>query len=106
MAGPVKRPARPCDNHLMRVARRFIVSGHVQGVGFRFFAQDAARREGLHGYVTNQDDGTVEVKAEGEAEALERFERALRRGPSRSRVENVMIDEIEPTSLSGDFVVR
>ena len=78
----------------MRIARRFIVSGRVQGVGFRYFAQDAARREGLHGYVTNQDDGTVEVKAEGEADALERFERALRRGPSGSRVEHVMVDEI------------
>ena len=90
----------------MRVARRFLVSGRVQGVGFRYFAQDAARREGLHGYVTNQDDGTVEVKAEGEVEALERFERKLRQGPSRSRVENVIIDEVEPSSLGGDFVVR
>ena len=90
----------------MRVARRFIVSGRVQGVGFRYFAQDAARREGLHGYATNHDDGTVEVKAEGEAEALERFERALRRGPSRARVEGVLIDEIDPTALSGGFYVR
>ena len=90
----------------MRVARRFVVSGRVQGVGFRYFAQDAARREGLHGYVTNQDDGTVEVTAEGDAEALERFERKLRQGPSRSRVENVMIDDIAPTSLSGGFIVK
>jgi acylphosphatase len=90
----------------MRVARRFLVSGRVQGVGFRYFAQDAARREGLHGYVTNQDDGTVEVMAEGEAEALERFERKLRQGPSRSRVENVMIDEAEPSSLSNGFIVK
>lgn len=90
----------------MRVARRFLVSGRVQGVGFRYFAQDAARREGLHGYVANQDDGTVEVKAEGEAEALERFERALRRGPSRARVEHVMIDEVEPIALSGGFFVK
>ena len=90
----------------MRVARRFLVSGRVQGVGFRYFAQDAARREGLHGYVTNQDDGTVEVKAEGDVEALERFERALRRGPSKSRVEDVTIDEVEPSSLSTGFFVR
>jgi len=90
----------------MRIARRFTVSGRVQGVGFRYFAQDAARREGLHGYVTNQDDGTVEVKAEGDVEALERFERALRQGPSKSRVEQVMIDEIEPSSLSAGFSIR
>ena len=49
----------------MRVARRFLVSGRVQGVGFRFFAADAARREGLSGSVRNLDDGRVEVAAEG-----------------------------------------
>jgi acylphosphatase len=75
-------------------------------VGFRYFAQDAARREGLHGYVANQDDGTVEVKAEGEAEALERFERALRRGPSRSRVEHVLIDEVAPGQGNTGFLIR
>ena len=90
----------------MRVARRFVVSGRVQGVGFRYFALDAARRDGLHGYVTNNDDGTVEAVAEGESEAMERFERALRRGPSRSRVENVMIDELDPSHASGGFDIR
>jgi acylphosphatase len=90
----------------MRVARRFIVSGRVQGVGFRYFAQDAARREGINGYVTNQDDGSVEAVAEGEAESVERFERALRRGPSKSRVEHVMVDEIEPALGTTGFNIR
>lgn len=90
----------------MRTARRFIVSGRVQGVGFRYFAQDAARREGLHGYVTNRDDGCVEVLAEGESESLERFERALRRGPSRSRVEQVMVDDVEPGGGNTGFTIR
>jgi len=102
----VKRPGWPCDNVRMRVARRFVLSGRVQGVGFRYFAQDAARREGLHGYATNRDDGSVEVLAEGEAESLDRFELALRRGPSRSRVENVLVDETTPTAVSGGFVIR
>ena len=78
----------------------------MQGVGFRYFAQDAARREGLHGYVTNQDDGTVEVAAEGEAEALERFERKLRQGPSRSRVEHVLVDEVSPGQGNTGFSIR
>ena len=78
----------------------------MQGVGFRYFAQDAARLEGLHGYVTNQADGTVEVTAEGEAEALERFERKLRQGPSRSRVERVMIDEVSPGQGNTGFSIR
>lgn len=89
----------------MRKARRFIVSGRVQGVGFRYFAQDAARREGLRGYVMNRDDGSVEALAEGEPEAIERFERALRQGPSRSRVERVMVDDTEPSMIEG-FVIR
>ena len=90
----------------MRVARKFLVSGHVQGVGFRFFAQDAARRDGLTGHVTNLADGTVEAVAEGEAEAVDRFERALRRGPSRSRVEHVQVDEAGPTGLHAGFEIR
>ena len=90
----------------MRIARRFIVSGRVQGVGFRYFALDAARREGLNGYVTNHDDGTVEAVAEGDSEALERFERSLRQGPSRSRVERVTIDEVEPALGNTGFNIR
>lgn len=90
----------------MRVARKFIVRGRVQGVGFRYFALDAARRDGLHGYVTNHDDGSVEAVAEGEADAVERFERALRRGPSRARVEQVMVDEITPALDQTGFEIR
>ena len=90
----------------MRVARRFVVSGRVQGVGFRYFAVDAARREGLHGFVRNNDDGTLEAIAEGEADALERFERAMRRGPSRSRVEHVIVDDIEPAMINAGFDIR
>jgi acylphosphatase len=93
-------------NDRMRIARRFIVSGRVQGVGFRYFALDAARREGLHGYVTNRDDGAVEAVAEGESESVERFERALRRGPSKSRVEQVTVDEIDPAAGNTGFTIR
>jgi acylphosphatase len=90
----------------MRVARRFIVSGRVQGVGFRYFALDAARREGLNGFVTNRDDGSVEAVAEGESESVDRFERHLRQGPSRSRVEHVMIDDVPPDQGNTGFTIR
>ena len=50
----------------MRVARRFVVSGRATGVGFRYFTQDAARREGLTGVVRNLPDGRVEAVAEGD----------------------------------------
>jgi acylphosphatase len=87
----------------MRLARRFLVSGRVQGVGYRYFVLDAARREGLHGYVKNLPDGRVEAEAEGEAEALDRFERALRQGPSRARVEHVIVESTNPTSRDVGF---
>jgi acylphosphatase len=81
----------------MRVARRFLVSGRVQGVGFRYFTQDIAEREGLTGVVRNLPDGRVEAVAEGDSESLTRFEAALRRGPSHARVELVEIDALPLT---------
>ena len=85
----------------MRVARRFVVSGRVTGVGFRYFTQDVARREGLNGFVRNLPDGRVEAVAEGDAESLDRFEIALRRGPSRARVEQVEIDSLP---VAGEYL--
>ncbi len=85
----------------MRVARRFLVSGHVQGVGFRWFAHDVARREGLSGVVRNQADGRLEAVVEGDVDAVDRFEAALRRGPSRSRVTDIEVDAIPPSGHIG-----
>ena len=81
----------------MIVGRRFVVAGRVQGVGYRFFAQNAAAREGITGNVRNLDDGRVEIVAEGDAEAVMRFERSLRRGPIGARVDDVVVD-LEPAS--------
>jgi len=75
----------------MRVARRFTISGRVQGVGFRQFAADAAQREGLSGWVRNRADGSVEALADGEVEAVTRMERALRTGPRGARVDEVLV---------------
>jgi acylphosphatase len=85
----------------MRMARRFLVSGRVTGVGFRYFAQDAARREGLIGLVRNLPDGRVEAIAEGDDESLTRFEIALRRGPARARVEHF---EVESLPVTGTYL--
>ena len=87
----------------MRSARRFVVSGRVQGVGFRYFIQDTAHREGLHGRVRNLPDGRVEVEAEGDEETLARFEAALWRGPSHARVENVEVESTPPTGRVTGF---
>ena len=67
------------------------------------FAEDAARREGLSGYVRNQHDGSVEVVAEGDAEAMMRFEMALRRGPSGARVDDVDMTDVTPTGGFHNF---
>jgi acylphosphatase len=90
----------------MRVARRYLVSGRVQGVGFRFFAEAAAAREGLHGWVQNLSDGRVEVWAEGEAESIERFERNIAHGPPGARISDIEIEETVPTSRSSGFSIR
>ncbi len=65
------------------------VSGVVQGVGFRYFAMNAAHELGLTGWVRNLYDGTVQVVAEGPREALEVFLKHLRRGPHSGRVDEV-----------------
>ena len=90
----------------MRLSRRYLVNGRVQGVGFRFFAEEAAAREGLHGWVQNLPDGRVEITAEGDAEALERFERRIRQGPRGARVEDVEIDEQAATGRNTGFHIR
>ena len=81
----------------MRVARRYFVSGAVQGVGYRFFAQRVAARHQVVGYVRNLQDGRVEVFAEGTPESVEGFKHDLAAGPSHSRVEHVEELSLDPT---------
>jgi acylphosphatase len=90
----------------MMAAKRLLVSGRVQGVGFRFFTEDRARLEGLHGYVRNLDDGRVEIVVEGDSEALERFERAIRRGPPAARVDACTVAELPVTHRAAGFSIR
>jgi acylphosphatase len=90
----------------MMVARKFTISGRVQRVGFRWFAIEAAAREDVAGWVQNLPDGRVELLAEGEAEAVERFERAVRSGPAAARVEGVETDILVPTGRYHGFSAR
>jgi acylphosphatase len=90
----------------MRVARRYLISGRVQGVGFRYFAEDAARREGVCGWVRNLPDGRVEVAADGEAESIARFEQGIRRGPRGARVDAVEVFDDVPGDQGSGFSVR
>jgi len=90
----------------MIVARRFLISGRVQGVGFRWFAHDAAVREGLAGWVRNLPDGRVEALVEGDAEAVTRVERALRSGPRGARVDNVYVESEMPSGAYRQFDIE
>lgn len=89
----------------MTIARRFIVRGRVQGVGFRYFTIRAARRAGVVGTVRNLPDGNVEAIAEGTAEAIADFREQIERGPAYSRVNAVDESELAPTGRYHGFDV-
>lgn len=88
------------------VARKFLIRGDVQGVGYRFFAQRAAARHQVLGHVRNCPDGTVEAIAEGSAHDVEEFKKDLVTGPQWSRVEQVEEIHLEPTGLYASFRIE
>jgi acylphosphatase len=88
------------------VRRLYVVSGHVQGVGFRRFVQRKARDLGLAGHAANLPDGRVEVLADGEEAAMGHLEKWLQRGPPLARVTSVQVEQVpEGDALSG-FTTR
>jgi acylphosphatase len=89
-----------------KVARKFLVSGEVQGVGYRFFAQRAAARHQVVGYVRNLEDGRVEALAEGSAESVESFKHELAAGPNFSTVEHIEEINVEPTGTHSFFRIE
>ncbi len=86
-------------------AYRYIVSGRVQGVGYRYFVLRQADALGVTGYTRNRSDGSVEVVAEGSDAALADFEARLREGPSFAEVAGVTREAIAERG-SGGFDVR
>lgn len=76
-----------------KIAKKYLISGRVQGVGFRFFAERWANQLGVCGYIKNLWDGNVEVYAIGPETILEEFKRHLSEGPRGARVTN--IDEFD-----------
>lgn len=82
----------------MTVARRYIISGRVQGVGYRYFAVRAAERLGVAGTVRNLADGSVEAVAEAAVATLIEFRAELERGPRFGRVDAI---SEEPTAVIG-----
>lgn len=96
-------PVRP-ERDVCR--RRVVVSGRVHGVFFRDSTRREAERLGVHGWVRNVDDGTVEAVFEGPRDAVEAIVEFCRRGPERARVDTVQMEvDAAPEGLTG-FEIR
>ena len=87
------------------IARRWLISGRVQGVGYRNFVQCSAVQLGLSGYARNLDDGSVEVYATGQSTPLSKLAAALHTGPQMAHVRSVEEHEEAVESLRG-FSIR
>ena len=84
--------------------RHYLVSGHVQGVGFRRFVEQQAETYEVSGIVRNLEDGRVEVYAKASDENLDEFERAIKRGPMLSVVRNVVSRTLDkPEGVEEDW---
>ena len=84
---------------------RMVVSGSVQGVGFRMFIHREAHELKLTGSVKNRPEGTVEIDAQGTLEQLDELFRRARRGPTRSRVTSISKEEQSPDSTLDRFTI-
>jgi acylphosphatase len=87
-------------------ALEVVVEGHVQGVGYRAFAQRRAQDRGLTGYAVNLHDGRVKIRVEGHRETLEAYVRDLEAGPPLARVERVSVNQLPYTGQYREFAIR
>lgn len=83
-----------------------VVSGRVQGVGYRFFVRRRAQRLGRSGWVLNRLDGTVALEAEGQRDALEELALSLQQGPDDAVVQDVQIAWSQEQGWVHEFEVR
>jgi len=91
----------------MTVVKRIVVSGLVQGVGYRFFAERVARSAGIKDFVRNLPGGEVEVVAQGASEAeIDALVETLRRGPRSSLVRTVEIEDYAEPEVFNSFEIR
>jgi acylphosphatase len=88
------------------LARRFLVRGRVQGVGFRWFVEREAHILKIAGWVRNNPDSTVEVLAQGTTEQLAGLHSRLREGPRAARVDEVEVTEADAILGLTSFQVR
>jgi acylphosphatase len=87
-------------------AVEILIEGHVQGVGYRAFAQRRAHDHGLTGYTVNLQDGRVKVRAEGDRERIAAYVRDLEQGPPLAHVAKVLVTALPYTGQYRDFAIR
>ena len=87
-------------------ARRFLVRGRVQGVGFRWFVEREAHILGIAGWVRNNHDGSVEILAQGTRDQLSGLHSRLRQGPRAARVDAVEVSEARPVDGLSSFRIE
>ena len=90
----------------MGVSLRGLVSGRVQGVGFRYFVVREARAAGVDGFVRNLADGRVEFLLQGEARAVDRVVEKIRLGPPHARVTDLVVRDDPQAAGESGFVIR
>jgi len=93
--------AEEAESESDRTTLRLRIEGSVQGVGYRFFAVDEARRLGLDGWIRNRSDGSVEAVVSGLTKEVETFVAICMRGPAGARVTNVDMHNADPPSERG-----
>jgi acylphosphatase len=86
--------------------KHLIVSGFVQGVGFRFYARHEALASKLTGFVRNLPDGSVEIEAQGTEEQLKRLVKWAKHGPQNAIVESCRQSDVEVVEGESDFIIR
>ena len=90
---------------MAEITKHYLISGRVQGVGFRAFALRSALELGLRGWVRNLDDGRVEAMAQGSSELLMQFAQCLRQGPPHGQVDSLTIEDW-PMEFHEGFTMR
>ena len=91
---------------MAKIAKKYVISGRVQAVGYRFFAERVANQLGICGYVRNLWDDTVEVYAIGDEASLEELKRQLAEGPRSARVTGIEESEAAVKSRYNRFVIE
>ena len=87
-------------------AKHYLVRGRVQGVGYRYFALEAAERRAVRGYVRNLANGEVEVHAEADEVSLELFKQELQQGPRMARVREIVESDLPVSGQYPSFLIR